>query len=83
MISKRRVEDYVVVFDNMLSDGFALIIALIWFTAWFNGGTATVKINSYGESVPELVLWPVIFAIVFWGTYIRLKRGVKNVEEAQ
>jgi len=73
--TRRRIGDVLLFLDNLLADGFVLIVGLIFARAWLAGGAVTVTINDYGEAGIEAVLLPLVFVVALAGTAIRLKRG--------
>jgi hypothetical protein len=73
--TRRRIGDVLLFVDNLLADGFVLIVGVIFFAAKAQGNQVTVTINDYGEAGVEAVLLPLVFAVALAGTAVRLKRG--------
>jgi hypothetical protein len=62
-------------FSLLITFGLTFIVlALCWFTAFFNPSMSVlVTINTYGEAIPELVMWFVMTPICTYGLYLNWK----------
>ena len=49
--------------------GLSLVTIGIWFLAFGNGGRALIRIDTYGEKYPELVLWAIVVPILTVGLH--------------
>ncbi len=45
----------------------AFVLIAIWFVAFLNGGTITLRINAYGKVWAEYVLWRVLTPVLVLG----------------
>lgn len=55
------------------------LLALTWFTAFFGPYMAVVvKINEYGEAIPELIMWFVITPVCIYGAYLNFVEIAKK-----
>jgi hypothetical protein len=50
-----------------------LVLALTWFTAYFNGDYVIVTINRLGERDPELVMWIACLPLFTYGTWLVMR----------
>jgi hypothetical protein len=74
-MNRERLGDLILFLDNLLADGFVLIVGIIFFAAFFTNKEAVVRVNEYGEAGVEAIMIPIVFAVAVAGTLIRLKRG--------
>ena len=61
-----------------LSLGMTILLFITFLAAWFNGNEILVTINSFGEANLEIVLFPIIIALGFYGLYSAFKSLLIN-----
>lgn len=49
--------------------GLALVLFQVWAFAYSQGGSTTVYIDKFGEAVPELVMFYVVWPVIALGLF--------------
>lgn len=74
MISWKQGKYLIQLFSIAYSFGMFLWGAIIWWVAYlFGNASVLITINEYGEMIPELFMWIIIFPIVVYGFYLNFK----------
>jgi hypothetical protein len=81
-VEKKQAVKHAILFGyaTLLMGWFLLYFT--WFRAWIDGGTITIRINYYGEALPEFLLMPILtlFSILGYVHLVKWMHGEKFEE---
>lgn len=78
MVEREQVSAYIELSGILLMFGLSLFAALVWWSAYLNGGTVLVDIDAIGELWFELLLWLVVIPLITLSLYSYLN-GSPNI----
>ena len=74
MINRKQGKYLIQIFSLGYSFGVFIYGVIAWILAYLSSSSSVlITINEYGEMIPELFMWFIIFPIVVYGFYLNVR----------